>query len=299
MNHLFHSAFTREVLRKVTDVILPLNEGGAGTPIYCVHSVTGVATDLRFLAEMLGPKQRFYGIQMPSKNRNGEFVRSIESISRYYVDALVRFQPDGTIMLGGNSTGAIIALEMAQQLRLMNREVSLLVVFDGELFNTGAEFPRWNPVYWLKLIFNLNRWFNDIMLAPSFWPMIRNRASATRKAITEKISGAPQTGHRLERFINLTDVSPDHRAFMISLFEAQFAYLPKIYLGRVLVFSATTQGLLHLRQVKEAWRAIAPFSEIVKIKGTHTSILRERDGRALANHLAMRIEGSRSSVDRV
>jgi thioesterase domain-containing protein len=42
-------------------------------------------------------------------------------------------------VLGGHSTGAIIALEMAQQLLARGREVSLLIILDGVLFNTGAE----------------------------------------------------------------------------------------------------------------------------------------------------------------
>jgi thioesterase domain-containing protein len=104
---------------------------------------------------MLGPKQKFYGIQAPTDKRNAEFVSSIESISQYYVNELVKFQPEGPFLLGGHSTGATIALEMSQQLTARGREVSLLVVFDGELFNTGAEIRFRNPLYWLKLLLNL------------------------------------------------------------------------------------------------------------------------------------------------
>lgn len=91
------------------------------------------------MAQMLGPQLGFYGIQTPTKKRNTEFSASIESISQYYVDNLIEFQPEGSLVLGGHSTGAIIALEMAQQLLARGREVSLLIILDGVLFNTGAE----------------------------------------------------------------------------------------------------------------------------------------------------------------
>src|SRR6185312_17447326 len=122
ISQLTQAAFTSEVLRKVNDVILPLNDRGSGPAFYCVHSIAGAATDFRFMAHMLGPNQRFYGIQTPTKKRNAEFPISIESISEYYVDRLVKFQPEGSFVLGGHSVGSMVALEMAQQLCARGRE---------------------------------------------------------------------------------------------------------------------------------------------------------------------------------
>ena len=78
MNKLAQVAFGREVLRKVVDVILPLNDRGTGLALYCVHPITGAATNFRFLAQMLGPKRRLFGIQTPTAKRNAEFPCSIE-----------------------------------------------------------------------------------------------------------------------------------------------------------------------------------------------------------------------------
>ena len=64
-------------------------------------------------------------------------------MSQYYVDQLVEFQPEGDFVIGGHYVGAMIALETAQQLRARGREVSLLVVFDGALFNIGT---NWDPI---------------------------------------------------------------------------------------------------------------------------------------------------------
>ena len=149
MEALINSAFKREVIRNVTDVVLPLNDVGAGPSFYCVHAMAGAATVLQHMVRMLGSKQNFYGIQVPTNRRNAEFAKSIKEMSRCYVDELMKFQPKGAFFLGGYSIGATIALEMSHQLIARGREVSLLVVFDGELFNTGVEISARNPLYWL------------------------------------------------------------------------------------------------------------------------------------------------------
>jgi thioesterase domain-containing protein len=303
INKLAHVAFGREVLRKVADVILPLNDAGTGAALYCVHPITGVATNFRNLAQMLGPEQSFYGIQSPTKKRNAEFVSSIEAISQYYVDRLVDFQPEGNFLLGGYSVGAIIALEMAQQLRSRGREVSLLVVFDGELFNTETEISVRNPLYWLKLMWNVPGWVRDFLMVEftfrTFCQILLNKVIATRKRIIAKLGGKNLSiGHAVEGFFDLKKCAPDHAAFMKRLFESQFAYVPKEYSGNVLVCAAKTQPLTHLRQVEAAWRKMAPAAEIAHFNGTHTSIMHAPKGLAVAEHLARRIAETASQIEK-
>jgi thioesterase domain-containing protein len=287
MKKLANAAFGREVLRKVTNVIQPLNDRGTGPAFFCVHSITGSVTDFRFMAQMLGPRQKFYGIQAPTRMRNAEFAGSIESMSRYYVERLIEFQPRGNFVLGGHSVGAVIAFEMAQQLRALGREVSLLVVFDGELFNTGTEIGVYNPLYWLKLIWNVPFWIRDFLMVEftfrAFCRTVLKKANASWKTMVGK--GA---GHAVEGFIDLRNCTPDHAAFMKVLFERQFEYVPKPYSGRVLICAAKTQALTHLRQLKGPWGKVAPNSQVVRFEGTHTSLMRVPKGFAVADYLARR-----------
>ncbi len=289
MNKLAGVAFGSEVLRKVTNVILPLNDRGTGTAFYCVHSITGSITDFCVMARMLGAEQKFYGIQAPTKKRNAEFPSSIESISRYYVERLIEFQPRGNFVLGGHSVGAMIAFEMAHQLRALAREVSLVVVFDGELFNTGAEISAYSPLYWLKLIWNVPAWIRDFLMVEftfkSFCRTVLNKSVAACKTIAAKVVGK-NSGHAVEGFINLDNFTPDHAAFMKVLFVTQFKYVPRKYSGRVLICAAKTQALTHLRQLEGPWRKVAPNSQIVHFKGTHTSLMHAPEGFAVAEYLA-------------
>jgi pimeloyl-ACP methyl ester carboxylesterase len=234
LKSLANAGFAKEALRKVTDVILPLNDSGTGPAFYCVHDITGIATGFRFIAEMLGPRQRFYGIQAPTKKRNAEFASSIESISQYYVDDLIKFQPEGNFLLGGYSTGAVIALQMAQQLRARGREVSLLVVFDGDLFNSGAEIKSRDPFDRLELIWNLPRWITAVVKEGySCQTLCRkaiNKAIAAPKAIMAKMRGEVATFElTAENFvsINLNHCSPEHVAFINRLLRYNSSTSPR------------------------------------------------------------------------
>jgi thioesterase domain-containing protein len=272
VRELANIAFGREVTRKVVDAILPLNDVGNGPSFYCVHSVTGCATDFSSMAEMLDPSCKFYGIQAPTIKRNAGFGASIEHMGQFYANRLNEFQPTGPLILGGHSTGAAIALEMAQQLRALGREVRSLIVFDGELYNTGAELSVSNPVYWIKLALNVPVWIR------TFYKSIPSKAVARTKSAIAMLSGK-RAGGPAEA------MTPLHAAFVDTLFESQFSYVPKEYLGRVVVCVAKTQPLTYLYQVEATWRKIAPAAEVVKFNGTHTSLVRPPDGLAVAQYL--------------
>jgi thioesterase domain-containing protein len=272
VRELANIAFGREVTRKVVDAILPLNDVGSGPSFYCVHSVTGCATDFSSMAEMLGPSCKFYGIQAPTAKRNAAFADSIERMSQFYANRLNEFQPTGPLILGGHSAGAAIALEMAQQLRALGRDVRSLIVFDGELYNTGAELSVSNPTYWIKLALNIPAWIR------TFYRSIpRKVVERTKSAI------AMLTGKRADDPVEA--MTPHHAAFVDTLFKSQFRYVPKEYLGRVVVCVAKTQPLTYLYQVEATWRKIAPAAEVVKFNGTHTSLVHPPDGLAVAQYL--------------
>jgi thioesterase domain-containing protein len=279
MEVLINSAFKREVIRKVTDVILPLNDAGCGPAFYCVHAIGGVATVYRDIARMLGPKQKCYGIQTPTDKRNAEFVGSIKSIGQHYVDELVKFQPEGPFFLGGHSVGATIALEMSQQLTAMGRKVSLLVVFDGALLNTGAEISFLNPIYWLKLLFYLPRWIKDVLV-------VKDCFQGRYRMIINKLSSR----HAAENVANLSAYTPEHAAFIKGLYDRHLEYVPNHYFGRVLVFVAKFDGLLNHGQVKAAWKKIAPSSEIFEVNGRHVDLIQMPRGLPIAKRLSEKIK---------
>ena len=99
----------------------------------------------------------------------------------------------GALFLGGHSVGATIALEMSQQLIARGREVSLLVIFDGWLLNTGAEISFLNPLYWFNLLRYLPRWINEVL-------MVKYSFQGACRMLVEKFSSR----HAVESVVNLT-----------------------------------------------------------------------------------------------
>lgn len=116
---------------------------------YCVHSVSGAAgTDFLNLAQRLERTVNFYGLQAPPKlMQELDFGASIEGLADHYVNALVKFQPEGPLMIGGYCIGAIIALDMAKKLRAMGREVGPVIAIDGAPENIPV-LSAWSPRYW-------------------------------------------------------------------------------------------------------------------------------------------------------
>ena len=288
------------LVAKNAKTIVPLGGQGEETPLYCVHSIAGEVTSFRLLAEKVGTDRHVYGIQAPKDKMSGEFSASIEGLARYYVDALVAFQPHGPVMLGGWSAGAIIALEMAQILKGQGREVEFLVVLDGILYNTGAEITPWNPLYYWKLAGNLPRWIADNIASGWGFSGVYKRIKRELKLNLQALTGKKaQRGATVDAFMDTTILPAQQAAFARGLFAALEDYIPQPYDGRVLIYAAKTQPLFHLLQVDVAWGKIAPKIETLYLEGTHLAMVREPEVSRLAAHFRAELDKAAQEVGRL
>jgi thioesterase domain-containing protein len=297
-----NSALFGRTSRSSERVILPINDSALHEDLqapafYCVHSASGVAgTDFLALARRFEPSIRFYGIQAPAKQMlDGNFGSTVESLAAFYADALVKFQPQGSFVLGGYCVGAIIALAMAKNLRARGRDVGPLLVIDGVPENTGVALPRWAPRNWLDQLRNLKGWLvhGDLMrsrtLRSLIWSLTNNAYALGKRAIGlrrgEKIGG----GYSIEGIMDLSPYQPAHRLFINRLFGAMFEYVPGDYSGKVVVYEAKITPLLYLPQIGRTWRKFAPQSEVIDIVATHIGMMREPYVDALADDMRARI----------
>ena len=284
--------------------IVPINdcavEAGAPRPaFYCVHSASGVAgTDFLDLARFLEPTIRFFGIQAPPKRMPDiEFGNSVESLADYYAAALNKFQPEGPLLLGGYCVGVVIALEMADKLRGLGREVGPLLMIDGVPENTGVALSRWKLRYWLELARNVRGWASHADLVRSrtlhslLWSITNNATAIGKGAIGLKRGQKLGGGYAIEGIMDVSRYQPAHKSFVNRLFQALFNYRPKSYSGDVVVYEATVKPLLHLPQIGRIWRQFAPQAEVVEIVGTHISMMHEPYVAALAKDIQRRLAG--------
>jgi thioesterase domain-containing protein len=287
--------------RNSARVIVPLNESalracGAGPAFYCVHSLPGTVSDFVPMARLLDTSIRIFGIQVPpAKIQDPMFTGSIEAVAAHYIEVLTAFQPTGPIALGGWSVGATIALEMAQQLRALGREVPLLVAIEDVLTNTGPRFSRWNPLYYAMLIRNLvRRFIHDDLLHQGSLVLFAKRC-ASRLTAWIKVAIASMRGestsrsHVVDGFIDASRFSPEHMTFMRLLFLAGDRYVPQEYPGRVTVYAATVPPVHELYEAEAVWAKVASDAEVVRIKGLHSNLVNMPQVIPLAKHLRTRL----------
>lgn len=259
--------------------IVPLSGDSRGRAFYCVHALTGEAVTFRDLARLLGPGVNLCGIQAPPGRMTAEAAPSIESVAAGYVADLRAFQPKGPYILGGWSVGSTIALEMAQQLHAAGEKVDLIVALDGAPFNTGSGTPRWSPVYHWKLLRNLPFWAKEDLMVDFSIGKLRRRILDKAQRPNKAISG----------FMDTRDFSERHVGYMNALYNALRRYVPKPYSGRVLLYQARTEPLHHLFEVDRAWRRIATEVQVVRVPGTHISLVEKPNVQVIAADLKPRL----------
>ena len=293
------AAFLRDNCSDKSGFFLPFNETGSGPAFFCVHSLVGDALKCRHLARFLDPAQRFYGIQMPPKLRTPEFFSSVEAIARRYVAEILAFEPEGPYVLGGWSAGVSIALEMAQQLREGGREVALLVSVDAAPANTGGGSPRFSMGYYWKVIRNVPRWVADDLAFRFSWSHLFRRVIHKSSSLIKRIAVARSNKeeiarYRAEAFVSAGAYSESTNEFMKAFYLTLGRYVPKPYRGRTVLYMTRTEPLFRVRGLDLKWKKISTDLEIVRVNGTHLTVLDENNVGLLAQDLNARLRECRA-----
>jgi len=120
--------------------LIPVQTAGAKVPFFWIH---GDSTNF-LLPAALGPDQPVYGLEHQSLDGRPARYTEVEAIANYYLDQLRAVRPRGPYSVGGYCFGAIIAFEMAQQLKRDGEHVSLIFLLDppgAQPENATARIP--------------------------------------------------------------------------------------------------------------------------------------------------------------
>jgi pyochelin synthetase len=109
--------------------LVRLRETAEGSAWFFVHPAGGNVLCYRALAELLDSPS--YGFQAPGLTTGAKPLDRVEDLAAEYVRALLDVQPRGPYRLGGWSSGAVMAFEMAHQLERRGESVDRLVVIDA------------------------------------------------------------------------------------------------------------------------------------------------------------------------
>jgi thioesterase domain-containing protein len=135
---------------------------------------------------------------------------SIYDEAAAHVKAILAHQPCGPYLLGGCSASAIVAYEIAQQLRVHGHQVALLVIFDSPNPNFACDDPM--RMHWREL----PGWVTG-----KFGRLIARKTTRIRRSWSATNHGT---------FV------PDQLAPLATRIAAALNYRPKPYLGRFLLF---------------------------------------------------------------
>src|SRR5438876_5640135 len=114
--------------RDEDNMIDPIRTTGTGLPLAMVHGLFGLMPIGEQMAEALGPDHALFAIH--ARALAGNPHDSVESMARDYLAELRTHRPRGPYMLGGMCAGALIALEMARQLRIDGETIATLLMLE-------------------------------------------------------------------------------------------------------------------------------------------------------------------------
>jgi thioesterase domain-containing protein/glycosyltransferase involved in cell wall biosynthesis len=250
----------------------------ARRPLFLVHPAAGTVDCYVDLAQRLGPDQPLYALQAAGLAGEGEPVARMEEMAARYVAALRGRQERGPYLLGGWSFGAIVAFEMARQLREAGEEVGLLALVDSlaplpQLRGEGSEGD-------LDERSLIDRWAGELAGDGRVAPGTPEEREAFVLARLRQLRLLPQGAGRAELHRGLRV----YRAHRLAL----LGYSPQIYPGRITLFrTALTPSPARQVPAVDAltwgWQALTALPVAVHtLPGDHYSLLAEPHVQELA-----------------
>ena len=256
-----------------SDLVIPIQPKGNKPPIYGVHVLGAKEAFYRPLAEKLGTDQPLLGLSV------GPLVEgvptAVKETAAAYREALQSYQPTGPINLMAVSQGSYIALELAQQLRAVGRDVAMLSLFDAAgpggrarlngmpRFRAHLGLLRANGISYLRQI-AMNRLEN-----------LRNGFEKRKFQRLKRNGKAGQAATSVEAFVAANTLA-------IEEYEA------KPYQGSITVFRARESVFDAPEAIRAAlgWRQVAKGTlQLIEVPGGHLSLLQEPNVETLAAHL--------------
>ncbi|CAM2010671.1 non-ribosomal peptide synthetase [Acanthopleuribacter pedis] len=283
---------------------LVLMRGGAGIPLFLLHSLGGDILIYRELAENLPADVPIYGLQMQGLDQQTDPHETIAEAAHDFIERIREIQPQGPYYLAGYSSGGILALEIAQQLRDHGDEVAMVGILDSAIppKTEEANAPS-KPVFAARFLKNLPWFFMDLSLynPKVLFEKIQQKLKVTREAKTTR----PETGQPENEaaqpavIFNLKDhmavdpsIFPEYRLKLMEKHYNAFSnHEPKPYGGRITVFRTRRQPLMSPHNSYLGWDFLCNDKPTVyHVNGTHRELLEKPHVLHLAGQMSRELE---------
>jgi thioesterase domain-containing protein/acyl carrier protein len=185
--------------------LVTIQPGWVRPPLFCIHGESGNLLMYRSLAQYLGADQPIYGLQPQGLDGKQAPLTRIEDMAARYIKEIQVIQPEGPYFLAGYCMGGTIAFEMAQQLSGQGQRVDLLALLDTY---------NWRMI---KRTFLHDLYFN----VQKLWFSCQHFCSSNSR---KKLSSLQAKCRELSTESGLSECNR----------RAAYAYVPKVYAGRML-----------------------------------------------------------------
>ncbi|MGW4116789.1 non-ribosomal peptide synthetase, partial [Actinosynnema sp. NPDC004786] len=255
--------------------LVPLRENPGAPRVFLVHPAGGSVLAYRGLAELVDAD--WHALQAPGPDSDQDVPADVEDFAVRYVAEIRRAQPHGPYVLGGWSSGAVIAAHVAHKLELEGERVSRLFVFDSP---APAPAPEVDPVSMLL-------WFlEDLDLG-----FRADDATADERAELSAVAGPDRLSaglalleRRTGRAVAVDEAHLRHTyAVFTGVVRACRRHKPTVIGADVLVVRAA-DGVVsefadhpHAADADWGWRTLTTGSATgVVLPGTHYTLLTDR-----------------------
>jgi len=116
--------------------LVRLKPEGNRVPLYIVHGWGLTVFIFKDVVKNLHPDQPVYALQGIGIDGYEEPLTKVEDIAARYLAEVLEQNPTGPYAFAGYSLGGVIACEMARQLRIMGKKVTMMAMFDAYAHTT-------------------------------------------------------------------------------------------------------------------------------------------------------------------
>ena len=249
--------------------VATIQQGGSRMPVFCLHGIPS----MRLLASGLGEDQPFVMVNLPADAKLTRPYR-VEEIAGIHLKTIQQIQPKGPYFLAGWCREALLAYEIAQQLKAQGQEVALVIMFDtwvpGYLSRfSGMEARRARSSFEIERILvhagNLRK-ASPIGAVRYTWDQLSTIViDRIRYAKLDlyRLLGLKVESGKSDRADDQSDV----------LLIAVKSYQPKPYDGRVLLFRSDKYRTWKYWDPNLGWAHLIPNLTVFAVPGVHDSML--------------------------
>ncbi len=251
--------------------VVPIQPLGRRIPLFWIRG----GARYRLLAQKLGSDQPFLGLDLPySDARKLPVPFRLEDIAAFLIRALKEVQPEGPYAIAGLCVNAVIAYEVARQLKAAGDEIALLALLDGHN-RAYYKHPLRDGRYTARLKFHLSNLVRlDVRERSAY--MLARLDEAFRKVERAKWQLTPDDseGDAAQRYNTDPFVHP-----------AFHRYEPGSYPGKVVLFQSSHWPNAPYFDFRLGWEDLVEDIDFHRIPGTHPGMFTEPNVSTVADKL--------------